>query len=504
MHTGELAVDREGRHQGAADIVYPYGRVYAGHDGGVGVRTGRWIDHDHKSYDHPSRGADGERSPALADTLVCGMVIYRPDRAADIGAVQTTGRGEPLSRRVAITGVGLVTPIGSSLEAVWESVAAQRSAVRRLTRFDPVELRSQMAAEVRDFEFDPGDRASHTNRLDRFSQFAVTAARAAERDAGLDGSLAGTNTAVYLGSALGGVEYAEEQHAKYVTKGIRAVAPALAVSVFAGAGATNVAIALDLRGPAISNANSCASGAIAIGEAFRLVRAGAQEVALAGGVECPLAPLTFGSFSVIKAMSKLNDEPEAACKPFDLERDGFVMGEGACILVLEEWEHARARGANVLAEVVGYATTNDAYHMTMPRPDGIEAAHAMKLALVDAGVKATEIDYINAHATGTALGDAAEMAGVQRVFGDAMPVISATKPLHGHPLGASPAIELAITVMALRNGYAPATRNLATVDPRCAGSHVPQPGMQLDMKVALSNAFGFGGTNASVVVKRVA
>jgi len=371
-----------------------------------------------------------------------------------------------------------------------------------LSRFDGSALRSQIAAEVREFDFQLGERGSHTSRLDRFSQFAVSAARAAVADAGFDGQLAGTNAAVYLGSALGGVEYAEEQHARYVEKGIRAVAPALAVSVFAGAGATNVAIALDLRGPAISNANSCASGAIAMGEASRLIRAGGADVALAGGVECPLAPLTFGSFSVIKAMSKRNNDPKRSCRPFDQDRDGFVMGEGAGILVLEEWEHAIGRGATIMAELIGYATTNDAYHMVMPRPDGIEAARAMGLALADAGLKPSNIDYINAHATGTPLGDAAEMAAVRAVFGDDMPPISATKPLHGHPLGASPAIEAAITIMALQNGYVPATLNLDNIDESCAGNHVAMPGYASPLETAMSNAFGFGGTNASLILRK--
>lgn len=382
---------------------------------------------------------------------------------------------------------------------VWRSIQSGQSAVAPVSRFDASEFRSRMAAQVGDFT--PDSSQTTGKRLDRFSQFAVAAARQAVEAAGHDGDLAGTDTAVYLGSALGGVAFGEEQHARYLAHGIRAVAPALALSVFAGAGAANVAINLGLRGPAISNANSCASGAIAIGEAFRLIRSGQTDRSLAGGVECPLAPLTFGSFSLIKAMSTRNDDPLHSCRPFDRDRDGFVMGEGASILVLEEWEQARSWEA-VLAEIVGYASTNDAHHMTVPRPDGSEAAHAIREALDDAGMGASDVDYINAHATGTVLGDAAEMAALRAVFGEEMPPVSGTKPLHGHALGASPAIETAITVLSLLHGYVPATANLEDVDPACAGNHVSSPGRRLHPKVALCNAFGFGGINASLVLRK--
>lgn len=403
--------------------------------------------------------------------------------------------------RVAVTGIGAVTPIGVGAEGLWKGVLEGRSAIRRITRFDASQFRSQIAAEL-DVEMLNGAGESRSRaRLDRFSLFSVVAAGQALEDAGLTRSdLFETETAVYLGSALGGIAFGEEQHERFMANGIRSVAPGLALSVFSGAGATNVSIEYGLHGPAISNANSCASGAVAIGEAFRLLRDGGADVVLAGGAEAPLAPLSYGSFSVIKAMSRRNEDPERSCRPFDRDRDGFVMGEGAAVLVLETWEHAVARGAAVKAEILGYASTNDAHHMTVPLPDGREAARAMILALRDAGVDPRHIDYINAHATGTQLGDAAEATAISTVFGEAMPPVSGTKPLHGHALGASPAIEAAITVMAIRDGYIPATQNLTSVGADCLLNHAPHGGYRTDVRLALSNSFGFGGINAALVV----
>jgi 3-oxoacyl-[acyl-carrier-protein] synthase II len=281
--------------------------------------------------------------------------------------------------------------------------------------------------------------------------------------------------------------------------GIRSVDPTLALAVFGGAGATNVALALGLRGPAIGNANSCASGAIAIGEAFRLVRDGDADAALAGGVEAPLAPLTFGAFSLIKAMSTANDAPATASRPFDRARDGFVMGEGAAMLLLEDLEVARRREAPIYAEIAGYASTNDAYHMVAPRPDGSEAARAMALALADGGVTPAEVGYVNAHATATPLGDAAEALAIRRVLGDTVPV-SGTKGLYGHPLGASGAVEAAITALALDRGWLPPTHNL--VDSESDLTLIRDAGLECRVEVALTNAFGFGGINASLVLRR--
>ncbi|HZT97275.1 MAG TPA: beta-ketoacyl-[acyl-carrier-protein] synthase family protein [Chloroflexota bacterium] len=405
-----------------------------------------------------------------------------------------------MRRRVAVSGIGVVTAAGTNPCALWESVAAERSCIGCLTRFDPSEFRSRMAAEVHDFVPPNGTHAARSSRLDRFSQFAVSAAEQALHDAGVDATaLEGDGVGVYIGSALGGIAFGEEQHERFLAMGIRSVAPGLALSVFSGAGATNVSIAFGLRGPSISNANSCASGAVAIGEGFRMIREGKADVILAGGVEAPLAPLTFGSFALIKAMSANNAEPESACRPFDAARDGFVMGEGAAVLVLEEWNSARARGVRIRGELLGYATTSDAHHMTVPLPAGSEAARAMREALSDAGLDTGAVGYIQAHATGTRLGDAAESAAIISVFGPDTPPVSGTKAVHGHALGASPAIEAAITVMAMEHGHLPATVNLEQPGADCRLNHVPKGGLDTAPEFALSNAFGFGGINASLV-----
>ncbi|HCF98997.1 MAG TPA: beta-ketoacyl-[acyl-carrier-protein] synthase II [Chloroflexi bacterium] len=408
-------------------------------------------------------------------------------------------------RRVVITGIGAITPIGHGAAGLWKGVSEGRSAVRRLTRFDPSEFRSQNAAQIEDF--DPRDYMEQrtVRKLDRFAQLGVAASRQAMLDAGIsldrqDRSRVG----VSMGSALGGLSYAEGQHVRYMNGGIRSVDTMLAVAVYGGASGANVAIDLDVRGPNLANANSCASGAMAIGEAFRIIRRGEADVMLAGGVEAPLAPLVFGSFSLIKAMSARNDHPTCASRPFDVARDGFVMGEGAAVLILEEGEAAEKRGAQVYAELVGYGQTNDAYHMTAPRPDGSEAARAVRLALDDAAVSVSDLGYVNAHATGTRLGDMAEARALRSALGEngARVPVSGTKGLYGHALGASGAIEAGITAMALRCGFLPGTANLSAVDDECRLNVLPPSGRREEIDFALSTSFGFGGSNAALLFAR--
>jgi 3-oxoacyl-[acyl-carrier-protein] synthase II len=313
-------------------------------------------------------------------------------------------------------------------------------------------------------------------------------------------------TGVYIGSALGGVAFGEEQHASYVQRGLRGVSPQTALAVFGGAGAANVAIELGLRGPAMGNANSCASGAVAIGEAFHALRDGPDRqlsALLAGGAEAPLAPLTFGAFAIIKAMSAANNEPERASRPFDLRRDGFVMGEGAAVLLLEDRAQALARGAHLYAEVLGYGHTNDAHHMTAPRPDGSQAARAMRLALADAGLEPTHVDYVNAHGSATPLNDATEVLAIRCALGEraARLPVTGTKGLHGHALGASGAIEAAIACMAIQERHVPGTANLRVPDPACDLRHLPGGvGQCQELGVVLSNSFGFGGINACLAL----
>jgi 3-oxoacyl-[acyl-carrier-protein] synthase II len=322
-------------------------------------------------------------------------------------------------RRVVITGIGAVTPIGITVGGMWDGLRQERSAIRHITRFDPTPYRSHNAAEVRDF--DPNDflERKRAKRLDRFGHFSVACARLAIQDAGLD--LARENReriGATMGSALGGVGYAEEQFGVFLKEGIDRVEPTLALNVFVGAASCNVAIEFGLMGPNSTNGMSCASGTIGIGEAFRHIRDDYADAMLCGGIEAPLMPLCFGAFTIIRAMSMRNDDPERSSRPFDKGRDGFVMGEGGTVLVLEEYERARARGAKIYAEVVGYGNSNDAHHMTAPRPDASQAARAMRMALADGHVSPTDVAYVNAHGSSTPLNDPTETAAIRQVFGD--------------------------------------------------------------------------------------
>ncbi|MEJ2503010.1 MAG: beta-ketoacyl synthase N-terminal-like domain-containing protein [Gemmatimonadota bacterium] len=344
--------------------------------------------------------------------------------------------------RVAITGIGPITAAGTGRDAFLHGLRAARSPVRRVTRFDPTPWRSRLAAEVDDFE--PADfmDGKQVRRLDRFMHFAIGATALALEDAGIDRDDPDPDgVAVQFGSALGGIAYAEEQVGNLIQRGTRAVDPRVALTTFVGAASCGVAIEFGFTGPNATNAMSCASGTIAIGEAFRLIRDGSADLAVAGGVEAPLAPLSFGAFALIRAMSTRNDDPESACRPFDTQRDGFVMGEGGCALVLERWEHAVARGARIYGEVAGYGNTNDAHHMTAPRPDGSQASRAMRLALRSAGVEPREVDYVNPHGSSDGGAD-------------------------------------------------------------CDLDYVTGAGRDTRTRVCLSNSFGFGGINAALVLRR--
>jgi 3-oxoacyl-[acyl-carrier-protein] synthase II len=409
-------------------------------------------------------------------------------------------------RRVVITGIGAVTPIGTTKEGLWDGLLAERSAVRSITRFDPSIFRSHNAAEIDGF--DPNDfiESKRARRLDRFGQLSVAAARQALEDGELDLTCEDRErVGAMMGTALGGVGYAEEQLAVFLQQGLRAVDATLALAVFGGAASCNIAIEFGVAGPNSTNAMSCASGAIAIGEAFRQVRDGYADVMLAGGAEAPLAPLCFGAFALIRAMSTRNDDPQHASRPFDKDRDGFVMGEGASVLLLEEYERAKSRGARIYAEVAGFGTTNDAYHMTAPRPDGSQAARAMRQALSDAHVTAEEIGYVNAHGSSTPLNDPTETLAVKQVFGDAAAglVTSGTKGYYGHALGASGAIEAAICALAIEREWLPPTVNLTEPDPACDLNYITGEGRSMRVEHVLSNSFGFGGINASLVFRRV-
>ena len=407
-------------------------------------------------------------------------------------------------RRVAITGIGAVTPIGISRDGLWDGLRQGRSAIRSVTRFDASLFRSRNAAEI---EFQATDfiEARRARKLDRFGHFTIATARMAIEDAGLkleaeDRERVGS----MMGTALGGVGYAEEQFMVFMSEGIKSVSTTLATNVFGGAASCNVAIEFGVMGPNSTNAMSCASGTMAIGEGFRQIRDDYADVMICGGVEAPLNQLCFGAFSIIRAMSVRNDDPSHSSRPFDQGRDGFVMGEGAAVLVLEEYERAKARGAHIYAEVAGYAFGNDAHHMTAPRPDGTQAARTMRGALRDAHVEPHEIGYVNAHGSSTPLNDPTETRAIHSVFGEhvqKLPV-SSTKAYYGHALGASGAMEAAICALSLERNWLPPTLNFDSPGDGCDLDYIPHAGRDASVDYILSNSFGFGGINAALVLQR--
>jgi 3-oxoacyl-[acyl-carrier-protein] synthase II len=407
--------------------------------------------------------------------------------------------------RVAITGIGPITAVGTGVDGFWDGLRRERSPVRRITRFDPSGWKSGIAAEIDDFEPDTFMDAKLARRLDRFGHFAIAATRLAVQDADLvNARIDRDRVAVQMGSALGGAANAEVQAASLYGSSARAVDPRVALNTFVGAASCGIAIEFGFTGPNSTNGMSCASGTIAIGDAFRLIREGSADVAIAGGIEAPLAPLCFGAFALIRAMSTRNADPELACRPFDRGRDGFVMGEGACVLVLERWDHAVARGARIYAEIAGYGTTNDAFHMAAPRADGAQAARAMRIAMNGAGISGDDIDFVSPHGSSTPLNDATETRALKDVLGPRayqIP-ISGTKPYHAHALGASGAMETAVCCLAMLHGWIPPTLNQHEHDDDCDLDYVPNTGRCFSPSTALTNSFGFGGINASLVVRR--
>src|SRR5260221_3113865 len=405
-----------------------------------------------------------------------------------------------MRRRVVITGVGPITCVGTGREAFWQNIRAGRSGISRITAFDTSELKAHCGGEIRDWDpthFFPPHRLK---RLDRYAQFSVASALLALEDAGLAWSRdrPTPRVGVSFGTALGGIANAEHEHQRFLKKGARGVNPTLALQVFGGSAHSNIAIQCGCGGPGTTNANSCASGVIAVGEAMRYIRDGMADVMIAGGAEAPLSPLTFGAFDFIKTMSRWGGDPPFACKPFDRERDGFVMGEGAAALVVEEHEHARARGARIYAEVLGYALNNEAWHMTTPLPTGESVIACMRAALADAAVAPAQIDYINAHASGTQLNDANECAAIRALFNSHSTrlAVSGTKAFTAHPLGATGAIETAICALALHEGFIPATLHHRTPDPACDLDIVPNAGPERPLRYLMNNALGFGEINA--------
>ncbi len=408
-------------------------------------------------------------------------------------------------RRVVVTGLGVVSPLGSGVERNWQAVLAGRSGIRKITRFPADAFASRIAGEVPDFKADDFIEPKEIKKMDLFIQYAMAAAAMAMDDSALkiEGEFA-EGVGVIIGVGLCGLDSIEATKEALMNGGPRKISPFFIPKVISNLAPGNVAIRFGAKGVNWTPTSACASGNHALGEAFHLIRRGVQDAVIAGGAESTITPLAVGGFAAMKALSTRNDEPERASRPFDKERDGFVIGEGSGIMILEEREHALDRGAKIYAEVIGYAATGDAYHMTAPAPEGEGAARCMRLALKDAGIAPTEVDYINAHGTSTEYNDTNETTAIKAVFGEqaAKLAVSSTKSMTGHLLGAAGAVEGVYSVLALRHGVIPPTINYENPDPSCDLDYVPNQARKAEIDVALSNSFGFGGTNACVIFRR--
>ncbi len=408
-------------------------------------------------------------------------------------------------RRVVVTGLGLVTPLGTGVQKNWDALMQGRSGIRKIQRFAADAFASRIAGEVPDFKPEDFIEPKEIKKMDLFIQYAVGAAVMAMEESGLkiDGDLAEA-AGVIIGVGLCGLETIEVTHKAYLDGGPRKISPFFIPKVISNLAAGQIAIRYGAKGINWTPTSACASGAHAIGEAFHLIRRGVQDVVIAGGAEAAVTPLGVGGFAALEARGAGHEEPERASRPFDKERDGFVIGEGAGVLILEERERALKRGAKIYAEAIGYGANGDAYHMTAPSPEGEGAARCMRLALKDAAISPHEVDYINAHGTSTEYNDANETTAIKTVFGEkaAKLAVSSTKSMTGHLLGAAGAVEGVYTVLALHHGMLPPTINYENPDPACDLDYVPNQARKADPQIALSNSFGFGGTNASVIFRR--
>lgn len=410
-----------------------------------------------------------------------------------------------MKKRVVITGMGAITPLGNTVDSFWGNIQKGTCGIDTITRFDVEGFNVKIAAEVNDF--DPVDYMDkkEAKRMDRYTQYALAASSMAVNQAGLDKDKIDQNRfGVILGSGVGGIETLENQANILFTKGPGRISPFFVPMMIGNMAAGQISIAYGAKGPNSTVVTACASATNAIGEAYRSIGHGYADVIITGGSESSITPLALAGFCSMRALSTRNDDPKTACRPFDLNRDGFVMGEGAGILVLESYEHAVNRGANILAEIVGYGLSADAYHITAPAPEGEGGARAMKEALADANMSPEEIDYINAHGTSTPYNDKFETAGIKSVFGEhAFEVpISSTKSMTGHFLGAAGGIEAIIMVKAIEDQFLPPTINYETPDPECDLDYVPNVGRNGRIIAALSNSFGFGGQNATIIIKK--
>ena len=410
-----------------------------------------------------------------------------------------------MDRRVVITGYGVVSPIGIGIGDFWNSLASGKSGISRVSSFDASQFSSQICAEVKNFQPEKYVDKKKIRKMDRFSQLAFAAAKMAIENAKLDMEKEDPfRVGVIVGSGIGGLSTVAAEHRVLLEKGPRRVSPFMIPMLITNIAAGEIAIAYNIQGPNYSLSSACATSNHTVGDALRLIRYGDADVIIAGGSEAAVTPLGLAGFCSAKALSTRNDDPEHASRPFDKERDGFVMGEGAGIVILEALEHALSRGASIHAELIGYGATDDAYHITAPSPDGQSAARAMSNALADGGVKPEEVDYINAHGTSTPLNDKIETLAIKKVFGDyayKIP-ISSNKSMIGHLLGAAGVVELIATILSMEKETVPPTINYEFPDPECDLDYVPNKARPKKIKVALSNSLGFGGHNATLVVRK--
>jgi 3-oxoacyl-[acyl-carrier-protein] synthase II len=410
------------------------------------------------------------------------------------------------SQRVVITGLGLITPLGNDVPTTWEALLAGRSGAGPITQFDCSQFKTRIAAEVKDFDPNLYMDRRDARRIDRFAQLAVVAAQQALSDAGFDMAQHDPRrVGVLIGSGIGGIRTLFEQLEVMQERGPRRVSPFTVPALMLNAASAHVSIAIGARGPNLAVATACATGSNALGEALEIIRRGRADVMIAGGSESAIVKLAMAGLDNLGALSTRNEEPERASRPFDALRDGFVMAEGAGVVLLERLDRARARGAQIYAELAGYGSTGDAFHITAPAEDGSGAAECMRLALEDAGLQPTDVDYINAHGTSTPLNDASETLSIKQAFGEyAYKLqISSTKSMTGHVMGAAGAIEAAFTVLALRQQILPPTINQEVPDPVCDLDYVPNVARQTTVNVAMSNSFGFGGHNATLIFRRL-
>jgi len=411
-----------------------------------------------------------------------------------------------MRRRVVVTGIGLVTPVGIGVEEVWKNVVEGKSGAGPITRFDAKDLPVRIAAEVKNFEPEKFIEPKLIEEMDRFIQFAVAASFIAIERAGLKGKTESDRIGVIIGVGLGGLPSIEEQVMVLKEKGYRRITPYFIPMTIPNLAAGWVSILTGAKGVNLCISTACSAGLHAVGEAYRYIRDGLIDIAVCGGAESAITPLAVAGFSSMKALSRRNDEPEKASRPFEKNRDGFVIGEGAGILVLEEYESARKRGAEIFAEIIGYGANGDAYHITSPSPEGKGAEECMRLAIKDAGISTDEVQYINAHGTSTKLNDLYETIAIKRLFKEHAKklFVSSTKSVTGHTLGAAGGIEAAFTALSLKTRIIPPTINYEEPDPECDLNYVPNEAIESkELKYAICNSFGFGGTNACVVMRKV-